>query len=160
MFVRLKILWFTKELFFIFQVYTLSKELFWNLSIKSIHIFSSVPISEVAAKFSLKIIIKTFQKFVVHVFKMFLMFLLKNFLKLSKISLIVMLYGASIDTFHKSIVWTCKVWIHVHILTFTSPSMSSLADVETSLFECWTSWMRWTSLTRWTNWTRDDRTQY
>ncbi len=59
MFVRLKILWFTKELFLIFQV-------FQNLPLKSIHIFSNAPISEVAPKFSYKfqeIIIKIFQNF-------------------------------------------------------------------------------------------------
>ncbi len=38
MFLRLKILRFTKELFLIFQPYTLSKELFQNLPLKSIHI--------------------------------------------------------------------------------------------------------------------------
>ncbi len=60
MFVRLKILWFTKELFLNFQV-------FQNLSLKLIHIFSYVLISEVAPKFFRKfheIIIKIFQKFV------------------------------------------------------------------------------------------------
>ncbi len=70
--VRLKILYFTKELFLILQVYTFSKEFFRNLLFKSIHIFSLVPISEVAPEFSREIIIKIFQKFVVNVSKTFL----------------------------------------------------------------------------------------
>ncbi len=43
-------LWFTKELFLISQIFTLSKELFQNLPLKSIRIFSSVPTSEEAPK--------------------------------------------------------------------------------------------------------------
>ncbi len=76
MFVRLKILWFT-ILFLIFQVYTHSKELYWNLPLESIRTFSSVPISEVAPKFSPKILIKIFQKFVANVSKMFRYLFLK-----------------------------------------------------------------------------------
>ncbi len=59
MFVKLKILWFTKELFLIFEI-------FRNLPLKSIHISSYGPIFEVAPKFSCKfrkIIIKIFQEF-------------------------------------------------------------------------------------------------
>ncbi len=69
--VRLKILWFTKKLFLIFQA-------FQNLLLKSILIFSYVPISEEAPKFFHKfqeIIIKIFQKFVINVSKTFLTFL-------------------------------------------------------------------------------------
>ncbi len=69
-----------KELFLIFQVYTLSKELFWNLPLKSVRIFSFLPISEVAPKFSREIIIKIFKKFVVNVSKTFLTFFFKKFL--------------------------------------------------------------------------------
>ncbi len=46
-FARLKILWFAKEVFLIFQV-------FQNLPLKLIPIFSYIPISEVTPKFSLK----------------------------------------------------------------------------------------------------------
>ncbi len=56
MFVRLKILWFTKKLFFIFQA-------FQNLPLKSILIFSYVPISEVVPKFSHK-----FQEIIIKIF--------------------------------------------------------------------------------------------
>ncbi len=97
-FVKLKILWFTKKLFLIFQVYTLSKELFWNLPLKSIRIFSLVLIPEVVSRFSRKIIVKIFQKFVPNVSKIFLTFLSKNFFNLSEISWIVM-YGTSIDRY-------------------------------------------------------------
>ncbi len=71
MFLRLKILWFKKELILIFQI-------FRNLPLKSILIFSYVPISEVAPKFSHKfheIIIKISQKFVFNVSKTFPTFL-------------------------------------------------------------------------------------
>ncbi len=71
-FVRLKILWFTKKLFLIFQA-------FKSLPLKSILIFSSVPISEVSPKFShefQEIIIKILKKKIVfNVFKTFLTFL-------------------------------------------------------------------------------------
>ncbi len=59
MFIKLKILWFTKELFLIFQI-------FQNLTLKSIRIFYYIPISEVAPKFFRKfheIINKIFQEF-------------------------------------------------------------------------------------------------
>ncbi len=81
------ILWFIKELFLIFQV-------FRNLPLKSIRIFSYIPISEVATKFFHKFhksIIKIFQNFVVNVSKMFLTFLSKNFFNLSEISQIVII---------------------------------------------------------------------
>ncbi len=68
MFVRLKILWFTKKLFLIFQS-------FQNLPLKSILIFPFIPISEVAPKYTHKfqeIIIKIFQKFVFNFSKRFL----------------------------------------------------------------------------------------
>ncbi len=84
-FVRLKILWFTKEVFFIFQV-------FQNLPLKLIRIFSYIPISEVAPKFSRKfhkIIIKIFQEFVVNAPKTVLS---KNFLNLFEISWIVKMW--------------------------------------------------------------------
>ncbi len=80
-FLRLKILWFTKELFLIFKVYTLSKELFWNLFLKSIRIFSWYLFLKWLPNFPYKfhkVIIKIFQKFIVHVFKLFLTFLSKN----------------------------------------------------------------------------------
>ncbi len=77
MFVRLKILWFTKKLFLIFQS-------FQNLPLKSILIFSYVPISEVALKLShtfQEIIIKKFQKFIFNVSKTSVTFLqfIRNF---------------------------------------------------------------------------------
>ncbi len=59
MFVRLKILWFTKKLFLIFQA-------FQNLPLKFILIFPYVPIAEESPKFShefQEIIIKIFKKF-------------------------------------------------------------------------------------------------
>ncbi len=97
-FVRLKILQFTKGVFLIFQV-------FQNIPLKSIRIFSYIPISEVAPKFSHKfhkIIIKIFQNFVVIVSKP-----VQHFFR--KISLIylkfpeLIFHGTSIDTFRLSI---------------------------------------------------------
>ncbi len=78
MFVQLKIIRFTNELFLIFQVYILSKEIFRNLPLKSIRIFSLVPISKVAPKFFREIIIKIFKKIIVNVSKMFLSSIKKN----------------------------------------------------------------------------------